>query len=101
MSRDDTDARFFMLTREQLTQYEADGYTVVPDHLTPEQISAMKVRANAIIDEWDEDSPGHFFSTNDNDRTGDEYFLESAEMVRCFFEEEAFGPDGKLVQDRR
>ena len=31
---------------------------------------------------------------------GDEYFLGSAERIRCFFEEEAFGEDGKLTQER-
>jgi phytanoyl-CoA hydroxylase len=30
----------------------------------------------------------------------DDYFLGSDNTIRCFFEEEAFGPDGQLKQDK-
>jgi len=89
-----------MLTDNQISQFHKDGYTVVENLLTPGQISQMKDRAARIVEEWDEDESRHVFSTNDNNRTDDTYFLESAEMIRCFYEEEAFGPDGRLVQER-
>jgi len=89
-----------LLSGEQRNEYATRGYTVVRNVLTPEQAAAMKTRAARIVHEWDEDSASHVFSTNDNNRTGDDYFLDSGELVRCFYEEEAFGPDGRLVQDR-
>lgn len=89
-----------MLSGEQIRQFHEEGFTTVTGFLDHLQISAMKSRAAEIVAEWDEDEASHVFSTNDNDRTDDTYFLESAEMVRCFYEEDAFGTDGKLVQDR-
>lgn len=89
-----------MLSGEQIRQFHEEGFTTVTGFLDHMQIGAMKSRAAQIVAEWDEDETRHVFSTNDNDRTNDTYFLESAEMVRCFYEEDAFGEDGKLVQDR-
>ena len=40
------------------------------------------------------------FSTKDQTRTTDEYFLSSGGEMRFFFEEEAFGPDGQLRQPK-
>ena len=89
-----------MLTQEQITQYQQQGFVVLDELFDAEQLAAVKARAAKLVDEWVEDSPGHTFTTEDNDRTGDDYFLDSAEKIRCFFEEEAFGADGKLVQER-
>jgi len=93
-------AEAVMLTDQQITQYNDDGYTVVPRILTDDQIKQMKDAAARIVEDWDEDESSHIFTTRDNNRTDDTYFLDSAEMVRCFYEEEAFGPDGRLVQER-
>jgi len=40
------------------------------------------------------------FTTREQARTADSYFLGSADKIRCFFEEEAFAPDGSLKQDK-
>ena len=89
-----------MLTQEQISQYQQQGFVVLDELFDAEQLAAVKARAAKLVNEWVEDSPSHTFTTEDNDRTGDDYFLDSAEKIRCFFEEEAFGEDGKLVQDR-
>ena len=38
------------------------------------------------------------FTTHEQTRTSDDYFLESGDKVRFFFEEDAFLPDGSLKQ---
>ena len=40
------------------------------------------------------------FSTKDRDRGRDRYFMESAEAVHCFLEEEAVDADGGLVRPK-
>lgn len=89
-----------MLTATQIADYQQQGYVVLPDVLSPQQLAAMQTRAAGIIAEWDPASQQAVFTTRDNDRSGNDYFLGSAETVRCFYEEEAFDQQGQLVQER-
>lgn len=89
-----------MLSQAQIKQYHEQGYALLDQVISPEMLARVKAQAAKIVDDWVEDSPAHTFTTEHNNRSGDDYFLDSAEKVRCFFEDEAFGEDGKLVQDR-
>lgn len=89
-----------MLTPLQIEQYQQKGYLVFEQLFNDEQLQSLKQQAKSIIEKWQPQQQRHFFTTNDNNRSGDHYFLDSAEKVRCFFEEEAFNKDGELVQDR-
>lgn len=89
-----------MLTPQQLQQYQPQGYTIIPNALSSEQCAELKARAAEIVANWEEDSQNPIFTTKDNDRTGDNYFLNSAENISCFYEEAAFDDNGQLVQER-
>jgi len=89
-----------MLSSEQIQQYQEQGFVVLDQVIPQDMLDEVKARAAQLVEQWVEDSPSHVFTTKDNNRSGDDYFLESAEKIRCFFEEEAFGEDGKLVQER-
>ncbi|WDE12121.1 phytanoyl-CoA dioxygenase family protein [Thalassomonas haliotis] len=89
-----------MLSSEQIQQYQMQGFVVLDQVIPQSMLDQVKARAASLVEQWVEDSPSHVFTTKDNNRSGDDYFLESAEKIRCFFEEEAFGEDGKLVQER-
>ena len=89
-----------MLTNEQIEQYQKLGFVVLDQIFPEEMLNKVKAQAAALVEQWVEDSPSHVFTTKDNDRSGDDYFLESAEKIRCFFEEKAFKENGQLVQDR-
>lgn len=87
-----------MLTPEQLQGFHRDGYLVLPHFKSPQAMAALRARALAIVDAFDPTDGSAVFTTNDQVRSIDRYFLESANQVRCFFEEEAFAPDGSLKQ---
>ena len=77
-------------------QFERDGFLVLPGFSSPEAVAAIRARAAAIVDEFDPRESRATFGTQDESAKSDAYFLESGDKVRCFFEEEAFGPDGAL-----
>jgi phytanoyl-CoA hydroxylase len=87
-----------MLTPEQRARYDRDGFLVLPDFKSPEQIAALRARAEAIVEAFDPNESRAIFTTRDQERASDAWFLGSSNTVRCFFEEEAFGPDGQLRQ---
>lgn len=76
--------------------YERDGYLVVPGAVSPAAGQELMTRAAEIVAEAADD-PVSIFSTHEQTRTSDEWFLSSGSAIRCFFEEEAFDADGELV----
>jgi phytanoyl-CoA hydroxylase len=89
-----------MLTDVQKAQYQQDGYLVLPHFKSAADIAALRARAAQIVDAFDPSESMAVFTTKEQDRNVDDYFMGSADTVRCFFEEEAFGADGQLKQDK-
>lgn len=87
-----------VLTAEQQARYERDGFLVLPDFVGRDECSRLKARAERILADFDPASTRSVFTTNEQTRHADTEFLASASTIHCFFEEEAFGPDGSLKQ---
>ncbi|MEO6623433.1 MAG: phytanoyl-CoA dioxygenase family protein [Burkholderiaceae bacterium] len=81
-----------------LESYCSNGYLVLPGFKSASEIVAVRRRAEKIVEAFDPSQNRSIFTTKEQTRTVDEYFLGSANTVRCFFEEEAFGADGQLRQ---
>lgn len=84
------------LTDDDRAAWERDGYLVIHDAVSEAACRELMARAEEIVAEAAED-PVSVFSTHEQTRTSDEWFLGSGSAVRCFFEEEAFDADGELV----
>ncbi len=87
-----------MLTPEQIARYHRDGYLALPEFKSPADIAALRSRAMQMVEDFDPESSKTIFTTNDQIRTVDRYFLDSATRSSCFFEEEAFDAQGQLKQ---
>ena len=90
-----------MLSKEQVEDYNKQGYLVLNQHFSLDDVEALKKEALRIVDAFDPDSTRSVFSTETDSNTArDDYFLSSDDKVRCFFEEDAFSSSGELQQSK-
>ena len=89
-----------MLSPDQVAQFERDGFLVLPDVVGPEAIASLRERAVELVDEWEPTTERTVFTTEQQERVSNREFLSSGDTIWCFFEEEAFGPDGTLTQPK-
>jgi phytanoyl-CoA hydroxylase len=88
------------MNTEQIAAYELDGFLVLEDFVSSEACDRLRSRAEDLVREFDPAGVVSVFSTHEQTRTSDDYFLESGDKIRFFFEENAFLPDGTLRQNK-
>jgi phytanoyl-CoA hydroxylase len=90
-----------MLTPEERLDYDTRGFRVLPGFKRPAEVSALRARALAIVDAFEPGERAAMFSSRERALTSDAELIASGSGVRCFFETEAFGADGRLNRDKR
>lgn len=88
------------LSVEQIEKYQRDGFLMLPDFVDGISCDRLRQRAEALVHEFDPRGLISIFSTREQSRLTDQYFLESASDIRFFFEEDAFSSDGQLKQEK-
>jgi phytanoyl-CoA hydroxylase len=81
---------------EFAASYAEQGFLVIPGFKSAADIAALRERALQIVDAFDPGEQRPVFTTEEQQRHVDDYFLDSGDQVRCFFEEEAFDAEGRL-----
>ncbi len=88
-----------MLTAEQLTDWERDGFLVLPGFFDRADCDELKAHVESMLAEIDPRTDGDqsVFSTTEQSHAQDDWFLGSGDTVRWFFEDGAI-VDGKLTR---
>ncbi len=81
--------------------YQRDGFLVLPGIIDRATCAALVARAFEIVDAFDADAHRSVFSTTEQVRTADDWFLGSGDQIRCFLEADAVDASGALTRPKR
>jgi phytanoyl-CoA hydroxylase len=89
-----------MTSNQQLADYNDQGYLVFEGFVDDAECDQLRARATELVQQFDPAEVVSIFSTHEQNRLTDEYFLTSGDKIRLFFEENAFNPDGTLKYEK-
>src|ERR1044072_1878351 len=88
------------ISKKQVAQYNDAGFLVLEHFADESACDELRARAAELVQECDPREVVSVFSTHEQNRLTDDYFLTSGDKIRFFFEEHAFNNDGTLKYEK-
>uniref|UniRef100_A0A6V1UDU3 Phytanoyl-CoA dioxygenase n=1 Tax=Heterosigma akashiwo TaxID=2829 RepID=A0A6V1UDU3_HETAK len=88
------------LSTEQVESFQRNGYLVVPSFWDKKTVKLLRSEIASIISSFDLEESRTIFSTDEQSRHSNDYFLGSGDKIRFFWEEDAFDDDGNFRQKK-
>ncbi|GFR47814.1 hypothetical protein Agub_g9591 [Astrephomene gubernaculifera] len=88
-----------VLSQEQVERFHKDGFLVLERFASPADCARLRKRMEALLHEFDPKTIS-IFSTRNQTKKTDNYFLRSASDIGFFFEDKAFDETGGLRQPK-
>src|SRR6478735_11256218 len=85
---------------QEIGRYHETGFLVLERFADESACDELRTRAEQLVHEFDPREVVSIFSTHEQNRLTDDYFLTSGDKVRFFFEENAFNDDGTLKYEK-
>src|SRR5215212_3228549 len=89
-----------LITPGELDHYHKRGYLLLEGFADESECDLLRARAEELVQEFDPADIVSVFSTHEQNRLTDDYFLTSGDKIRFFFEENAFNSDGTLKYEK-